>query len=314
MSYIFPSVVINYITYTAKRWGQSPTIEYRVGAGTINDPLITAGNEVVTLIDDPMSAAAITVKIEDGVSTNAQIAAAIAAAKDISVGSLYAKDVVSVAITAGHTADVNTVVSATPMTGGSENLPAMQAEVVLKGFKDNATSLRVSGLDIAGAYVQSYSGIFYDASYLDNGSLATRFITGGNDGMDVEVQSTSDLLLSAVANGSSINGIVKVNSSTCAIFNTRTTSDTLSTKRLIIDRVDVATQGTGNTSDVNLDVNAGNLRLMAGNVLGTVVLPVLTATEIGALTPVEGMIVYNVTDHKLNIRVAAAWEEVTSAI
>jgi hypothetical protein len=313
MSYIFPSVVINYITYTAKRWGQFPTITYREGAGTPSDPVVTAGNEVVTLIDDPMSSAEIIIKIEAGASTNAQIKAAILAS-DATVGSLAARDLVTVVITSGHTADTNAIVSATPMTGGSENLPAMQAEVVLKGFKDNATSLRVSGLDIAGAYVQSYSGIFYDASYLDNGSLATRFITGGNDGMDVEVQSTSDLLLSAVANGSSINGIVKVNSSTSAIFNTRTTSDTLSTKRFIIDRVDVATQGTGNTSDVNLDVNAGNLRLMAGNVLGTVVLPVLTATEIGALTPVEGMIVYNVTDHKLNIRVAAAWEEVTSAV
>jgi hypothetical protein len=125
MSYVFPSVTINYVTYTAKRWGQFPTITYRVGAGTLNDPLITAGNEVVTLVDDPMSAAEVVVKIESGVSTNAQIAAAIAAAKDVSVDGLYAKDLVDVAITSGHNADTNTVVSATPMTGGSDVRPPL---------------------------------------------------------------------------------------------------------------------------------------------------------------------------------------------
>ena len=40
----------------------------------------------------------------------------------------------------------------------------------------------------------------------------------------------------------------------------------------------------------------------------------LTTTQRDAISsPIEGMIIYNVTTGKLNIRVAAAWEAVTSA-
>lgn len=43
-------------------------------------------------------------------------------------------------------------------------------------------------------------------------------------------------------------------------------------------------------------------------------LPVMTSTQRDAIgTPAEGLLIYNLTSHKLNIRVAAAWEEVTSA-
>jgi len=41
--------------------------------------------------------------------------------------------------------------------------------------------------------------------------------------------------------------------------------------------------------------------------------PVLTTTQRDALTPTEGMVIYNSTTHKLNVRTAAAWEAVTSA-
>jgi hypothetical protein len=46
------------------------------------------------------------------------------------------------------------------------------------------------------------------------------------------------------------------------------------------------------------------------------VIPKLTTTARDALTGAdlyEGLIVYNTTTHKLNVRVAAAWEAVTSA-
>jgi hypothetical protein len=46
---------------------------------------------------------------------------------------------------------------------------------------------------------------------------------------------------------------------------------------------------------------------------GGLVLPVLTTTQINAMSaPVEGQLVYDVTAHKLKIRVAAACEAVTS--
>lgn len=93
-SYTFPSVVINNTTYTAKRWGQFPTISFTNGA--------IAGSEVVT-VDSSFN---ITVQIQSGVSTNLQIKTAIAA----SVGSangLSAGDLITVAITGGHNSDTN---------------------------------------------------------------------------------------------------------------------------------------------------------------------------------------------------------------
>jgi hypothetical protein len=184
---------------------------------------------------------------------------------------------------------------------------------VVIGHNDNATSLRVSGPDFTGNVVRSYSGIFYDNSYTDNGSLKTRFITGGNEGMDVELQSTADVLISAVSNGSYITGILKLNSSTNVVVNARTTSDTLSVCQLLIDRVDVVTQGTGNTSDVNLNVNTGNLRLLAGNTTGAVILPTLTDAERGALTPVDGMVFYNSDTNLLNYYNGSAWRSVDNS-
>jgi hypothetical protein len=40
--------------------------------------------------------------------------------------------------------------------------------------------------------------------------------------------------------------------------------------------------------------------------------PKLTTTQRDALTATEGMLIYNTTTHKLNVRAAAAWEVVTS--
>ena len=45
-------------------------------------------------------------------------------------------------------------------------------------------------------------------------------------------------------------------------------------------------------------------------------IPKLTTTQRDALTGTdlyEGLVIYNTTTHKLNVRVAAAWEAVTSA-
>lgn len=47
---------------------------------------------------------------------------------------------------------------------------------------------------------------------------------------------------------------------------------------------------------------------------GGFALPQYTTTARNAIaSPVEGMLIYNTTTHKLNVRVAAAWEAVTSA-
>lgn len=105
MSYTFPSVVINNTTYTAKRWGQFPTISLTAGG--------SAGSEVVTVASDLSN---VDVKISDGVSTNAQIKTAVANAF-ATVESLMASDLITVVITAGHESDAASATSATPMTG-----------------------------------------------------------------------------------------------------------------------------------------------------------------------------------------------------
>lgn len=104
LTYIYPSSTLNFITYTAKRWGYTPTITYIAGG--------ISGFEVVTTD----SSHNIFVQIQSGVSTNAQVKAAI----DITVPSgtgMSAGDYVSVAIAVGHTNDTNIPGSSPVMTG-----------------------------------------------------------------------------------------------------------------------------------------------------------------------------------------------------
>jgi len=161
----------------------------------------------------------------------------------------------------------------------------------IRGFRDNATCLRVSGLDFTSAPVQSYSGVFYDTNFDALGSLKTRFITGSNADMDLELQTDNFMLLDAMNAGNT--GTIKLSASTSINVNARNTPDRNAEKYLMIDRVDTSTFGTGNTSDVNLNVNTGNLALLAGNTTGAVILPTLTTAERTALTPVIAMVVYD---------------------
>ena len=91
---VLPSVTINYMTFTAKRMNAPITISYSNGA--------VAGAEVVSV-----SGQNINVQIQEGVSTNAQIKAAILASKVLIDGN-DVNSLVSVAIAGGHTADTNT--------------------------------------------------------------------------------------------------------------------------------------------------------------------------------------------------------------
>jgi hypothetical protein len=104
LTYIFPSSTLNFITYTALRWGYTPIINYTSGG--------IAGQEVVSTDSNHN----IYVQIQSGVSTNAEIKAAIAATVPSGDG-MSAGDYVSVAITGGHTADTNVPGSSPTMTG-----------------------------------------------------------------------------------------------------------------------------------------------------------------------------------------------------
>lgn len=106
-TYVFPTVVIDsFLTFTAKRWGQFPTISFTNGA--------TAGSEVVS-VDSSLN---ITVQIASGVSTNLQIKTAIDATAGSLTG-LSAGDLVSVAITGGHNSDTHLTVKNAALAGGT---------------------------------------------------------------------------------------------------------------------------------------------------------------------------------------------------
>ena len=104
LTYIFPSSTLNFVTYTAKRWGYAPIVTYTGGG--------FAGHEVV--MTDPSHN--IFVQIQNGVSTNAQIKAAIDATIPSGTG-MSAGDYVSVMIAAGHSTDTNVPGSSPAMTG-----------------------------------------------------------------------------------------------------------------------------------------------------------------------------------------------------
>lgn len=119
--YTFPSATINNVVFTALRWGQFPTITYTGGA--------IAGSEVVTVTDAPLTTPTITVQIQSGVSTNLQIQTAIANALGTAVDSLYAKDLVTVAIVSGHNSDTATTQGPTALTG-AVSVPASSSTPV----------------------------------------------------------------------------------------------------------------------------------------------------------------------------------------
>lgn len=86
-TYTYPSVLFQGITFTARQWGKFPTISYTTGA--------TAGQEVVTV---NATLTNISVQIATGVSTTAQVKAAIEATSP-SLDNNSAGDLVSMVIT-----------------------------------------------------------------------------------------------------------------------------------------------------------------------------------------------------------------------
>lgn len=106
-TYTYPTVVVQtYMTFTARRWGQFPTISFTNGA--------TAGSEIVS-VDSSLN---ITVQIASGTSTMLQIKTAIDATAGSATG-LSAGDLVSLVITGGHNSDAVVTVDGAALAGGT---------------------------------------------------------------------------------------------------------------------------------------------------------------------------------------------------
>lgn len=179
-SYTFPTVVINNVTYTAKRWGQFPTISYTNGA--------TAGSEVVS-VDSNLN---ITVQIQSGVSTNLQIKTAIDATAGSATG-LSAGDLVSVVITGGHNADTNVTCNNAVLSGGTA---AVKAQVTIGHLVFKAQTAGAAGNSIR-------------VKYTSGGSLSVSVSSN-----DITIQlkndgsSTNALIAAAVAASTPANALV----------------------------------------------------------------------------------------------------------
>jgi hypothetical protein len=141
-TYTYPSVAIEtYLTFTAKRVGQAPTITFTNGA--------VAGSEVVS-VDSSNN---ISVQIASGTSTNAQIKAAIEAHAVTS--GFSASDLVTVSITTGHTTD--TQVSCVNATLASGLTTAVKASLTLAGLKYTAQTAGTAGNSIRVKYTSGAS-------------------------------------------------------------------------------------------------------------------------------------------------------------
>lgn len=138
-AYTYPAVTIQQLVFTAKRWGQFPTITYVNGG--------TAGSEVVTM-DSSFN---ISIKIQAGTSTNTQIAAALAAAAVPVVGSLAPADLASAAPVGGHASDTPTCNTLVPLAGGvaaaKASLTVGRATITAAstGASGNSTTLQLVG-------------------------------------------------------------------------------------------------------------------------------------------------------------------------
>jgi len=152
---------------------------------------------------------------------------------------------------------------------------------------DNSASFRLAGKDFYGADVQSYAGVYYNDQY-DSPGLGikkTRTIIGSNELMDIEIQGSHSVLLSA----QDINfhdGFIKLGSNKTVDFHCYADGDTIAVKKLQVSRVDEVNFGDANTSDVEIKTSAGPLHINDGNGLGTVMGGTLTLD--GCLITISG--------------------------
>ena len=136
-AYTFPTVAIQSVTYTAKKWGQFPTITYKNGG--------TSGSEVVT-IDSSLN---ITVLISNGVSTNTQIVAAVNAATQ--ADGRGPGDFVSASTSSGATTPTCTTL--VPLAGGVTS--AVKASVAIGSLVYTAASAGTAGNSTTIQYIDT---------------------------------------------------------------------------------------------------------------------------------------------------------------
>jgi hypothetical protein len=195
-------------------------------------------------------------------------------------------------------------------------------------YAENASSRALRGLSFTGASVQTYEGIYFNDQFDSPGVglLKTRMIYGSNEDVDIEMQGSHAVLVSATDDAFGV-GYVKVAANAQVWIEPFASGDTESVHYLQVSRVTTANFGAANTSEVTVSAKAkaggvnGNLHLNYGVTTGGVGIVSLTTTQKDAIaTKVAGTIVYDSTLHKLCVYTAQAggsgtgWETITSVL
>jgi hypothetical protein len=259
------------------------------------------------------------VTLDEFQSLQAQLASMVAAGAISTQATVSSSTLVGIATTSPSLTSL-TITNTTPSTDALVINNTTPSQGILcngkiVGRRDNGSSLVVRGLQSPTegvAVVSSYSGIFTDAGYSDTGTLDTRFLMGGNNEMDVELQSPHMLRLTGGANDTN-DGSIRLSSVTNITLMARGANEANAPKYLVVDRVDHTIHAdplTNNSSDVTLSANTGSLYLNYGVTTGAIVLPTLTNTQRGALTPVKGMLIMNADTSLLNVYDGSAWKAV----
>lgn len=271
-TYVYPTVVINSVTFTARRWGQFPTISYTNGA--------TAGSEVVT-VDSSLN---ITVQIATGASTNTQIKTAIDATAGSLTG-LSAGDLVSVAIAGGQEATTNKTVKSAALASGTA---AAKSRVTIGHLVYTAVTAGTAGNSIR-------------VKYTSGGSLSVSVSSS-----DITVQlkndgsSTNALIAAAVAASGPAAALVDTASDGIATSfvptvamavaftslsgGTAAVAPTITLQNLIYTSVSTGTAANGKTITYTTGATAGSevVTVSSGNVSVQISNGVSTATQIKA--------------------------------
>lgn len=158
------------------------------------------------------------------------------------------------------TFDINGVV-------GDYTEKTLNVNGIIRAINDNTASFRFSGVcdgstddRVYNSTCQSYAGIFYNNVYANTGGLGartTRVIYGSNEDMDLEIQGSNHIRITAV-DGDVGNGRIRLAAEDEIQLHVGATAEK-DGRYLIIDTVD----GTKDT-DLRLSVNTGNLLLNNG--------------------------------------------------
>jgi hypothetical protein len=195
-------------------------------------------------------------------------------------------------------------------------------------YAENVSSRAMRGLSFVGGVVNNYEGVFSNDQFDSPGVglLKQRVIYGSNEDLDLELQGSHAVLISATDDVYGV-GYVKISANAGVQIMPYASGDTVPAQYLRVTRVSEAAFGAANTSEVGVQVASkvgtvpGCLHLNLGSTTGAVGFPNLTQVQKQAITvKIVGSVVFDTTLNKLCVYTGEAggastgWETITSVL